>query len=248
MQNQIFLFILLILMTACNSSEVESESINTSGIWAGMQVESFDGDTVKISVELNVGGSTGTNVVLSGNDRLEVSVDGITQILDRDNDLFDVDYQTNLSNLSENAEVTISLIRTTETSAPNSMVVLPSPFSILSPVENEVFSKTGNVPLSWNVGAQTSEMEIHYFIICMNNTGGRTSASYIIDVFDDGEYSLPLNDVPLLNDPLLDTDQSCSLDIKFERRNPGTLDPAITEGGFISSKQERRINDLVINF
>jgi len=243
-------FVLLIgsslMLSACNTEETASENIRTQGIWARMVVESKSNGNAKVDVELNSGGANGTNIVLSPGDRLEATVNGVTKVLQEDNDFLDVDYETSFSNVPDGAPFRIAFIRSSGASATNSSVTLPDSFSINSPQNNASFQRNANISLNWSPNVSGATIEVNQTYSCANNDGGTFSELSSNEINDTGSLLIQLANVTTLSAENVDKTKSCTLGISLVRQSQGSLDAGFTEGGSIAGEQIRQVQDIQI--
>ncbi len=115
----------LIFVIGCGES-TDSENIKTTGIWVKMKADARDDGRTRVVVELNVGGEFGTNVVLSGNEYLEVTALGVTKRMVKDTDLFDVDYQVYMDTNVSDTRFQVAFYRTTGENIVDSLICLPT--------------------------------------------------------------------------------------------------------------------------
>src|SRR5262245_33022060 len=116
------------LVLGCKES-TSSQFIKTGGIAAFMSVTANNPDTSEVRVELDVGGSNGTAVILDSGDKLTATANGETD------DLASISsgvYEGTLKT-AQGVEFAISLDRTEEEDALNNRATLPNPFSLTQP-------------------------------------------------------------------------------------------------------------------
>ena len=131
------------MLSGCSSESVDSEGIATSAIWAGITITTTNNSQAGITVELNVGGDSGTNLVLNNNDRVDVTSSRETITLTQDTDFLDVDYEGSIDISGGGDTLTVALVRggsngssnsgQNNDSAPNSNLIIPEPFMINFP-------------------------------------------------------------------------------------------------------------------
>lgn len=237
---------LLGLLVACSSEETPSTAVKTKGIWADMQLVG-DGERTRITVELNVGGSNGTNVVLEQGDNLVASSGNKSKTMSKDTDFFDVDYQAYFATSVSNALFKISFNRPNGTSAPDSSVELPDVFSIYAPDTAVTYSKNQSLQLSWDGLSSDKLMHIYLSASCTNNTGGLAASVHQFSTPDDGNHTLELGKYELFSDTQLNVQKDCELDITLTRSQAGSIDAAYQSGSQIVASQRRTLENIKID-
>ncbi len=218
-----------------NSNAVDSETLETEKLWVGVRFEASGNGTTGVNVEINEGGSTGNDVRLSANERLEVNANGMIVVLDEDEDFLDIDYEGNVPTDASNTLFTLSLFRADGSINNRTRVNLPSRFTITSPANNQATMVGDIVDVQWSPAAGSS--------IAMGITtqcSGIMRADFI-DVPDNGSYTINTAALPGLQDPTSPRENGCTLTIDLTRERRGTIDPAFLGGGFVTALQERAI-------
>ncbi|PAJ74490.1 hypothetical protein CJF42_10290 [Pseudoalteromonas sp. NBT06-2] len=236
--------LIAISLIAC-TSDTESDLIKTEGLWAGIKVES-NGSRTRVNTEFNVGGSSGTNVILTSNDNVMATANGITKELEKDFDLLDVDYQGYFDITAGNTEFTIELKRNKNENA-SATVALPVSFSILSPQKgNDIFfNKAFNV----HVDGTDSSSESSYNLVakCKTKSGGNLTLLEGADFKQEGDYIFNLSDFVIFDHGDLDKSKSCIVSIEITREKTGTMSNFHSKS-IVTSAQIRKVTDLLLKF
>ena len=218
-----------------NSNAVDSETLDTQRLWVGVRYEALGAGTTGVNVELNEGGSSGNDVRLSANERLEVSANGTIIILEEDEDFLDIDYEGNVPTDASGTLLTLTLFRANGSINSGTRVNLPDLFTITSPINDQPTMVGEFVDVLWSP-ASGGSIEMSVITQC----SGRTRADFF-DVPDSGAYTIDTAGLPGLQDPTIPRDNGCTLTIDLTRENRGTLDPAFRGGGFVSAIQQRTV-------
>lgn len=242
-----------VLLGACSSETVESEIVKTEGIWAGIDLVA-DGQSTDVNVEFNVGGRNGTNLVLSSGDSVSVVAGDEEIVLQKDNDVFDVDYEGRIQSSISWQQFVVSLNRSSDTSAPNSVVNLPPNFDITFPGNNTTYTEIQPIDILWQesqaqrltskntalLSPPPPSISLSMTADCVDAEGQTIQFSHQEDIDDSGEYTSDF----LSSIQGVDLSKGCDLQIMMEREFGGELDPAFEEGGYIRAKQRRRVTEL----
>ncbi len=228
------LFISLFFISGC-SENADSEDIRTSGIYAGMDIDATADNLVDIEVFLKVGGSgSNTYVNLTSGDTLSATLnDSVsTQLTKHEESGGKVIYLGSFVSSDagvENSTIKISFERTSsDTSAPNSVVILPAAPSELTTDKNSFDRSDENISLTWNALNTDNNLSLKYEGDCVIN-GSKT-------VVDNGLFTF--NAGTIKNSSM----QNCDVEFILSRTVNGTLDSAFGEGGYIRAKQGRSIS------
>lgn len=218
-----------------NSNAVGSETLETQELWVGVRLEAPGNGATGINVELNEGGSSGNDVRLSSNERLEVSANGIIVVLDEDEDFLDIDYEGSVPTDASDTLFSLSLFRADGSVNSRTRVNLPDYFTITSPAGNQATMVGDIVNVQWSpaIGGVIA-MSI------MTQCSGFTRVDFL-DVPDNGSYAINTAALPGIQDPAIPRENGCTLTVDLTRERAGTIDPAFRGGGFVTAVQERTV-------
>jgi hypothetical protein len=215
------------------SNAVDSETVETQGLWVGVRFEASGTGATGINVELNEGGSSGNDVRLSANERLEVNANGLVVVLEEDEDFLDVDYEGSVPTDASDTLFTLSLFRADGSVNNITRVNLPNLFTITSPANNQAVTVGDIINVQWSpVASGAIAMGV------MTQCSGFTRADFL-DLPDNGSYTIDTAALPGIQDPAIPRENGCTLTIDLTRERRGTIDPAFRGGGFVSAVQER---------
>ena len=215
------------------SNAVDSETVETQGLWVGVRFEAFGTGATGVNVELNEGGSSGNDVRLSANERLEVNANGLVVVLEEDEDFLDVDYEGSVPTDASDTLFTLSLFRVDGSVNNITRVNLPNLFTITSPANNQAVTVGEIINVQWSpVASGAIAMAV------MTQCSGFTRADFL-DLPDNGSYTINTAALPGIQDPAIPRENGCTLTIDLTRERRGTVDPAFRGGGFVSAVQER---------
>ena len=218
-----------------NSNAVDSETLETQSLWVGVRFEAPGNGATGINVEINEGGSTGNDVRLGANERLEVNAGGIIVVLAEDEDFLDIDYEGSVPTDASDTLFTLSLYRADGSINNRTRATLPAPFTITSPANNQATLVGEIVNVQWSPAAAGL-----IALSVMTQCSGFTRVDFF-DVPDNGSYVINTAALPGLQDPAIPRENGCTLTVDLNRERIGTLDPAFRGGGFVTAKQERTL-------
>lgn len=238
-----------LLMVGCNSTSTPSDFVQTQGIWAKIDVTAREDGRSRVVVELNVGGEFGTNVVLSPNEYLEVSANGETAHMNKDTDIFDIDYQAYLDVTDSNTEFNIRFYRNNGEAIVDSYGKLPEAFSITSPQVEEEYSYQDTITLNWTPLQQSNSIRLVSLIKCYTLNGGNQASVQQVNIDDDGIYQFVIDDHPMFSDGFSNINRSraCELDFTLRRERGGNVDSEFDKDSYFSISQSRSLKNITIN-
>ncbi len=243
-------YVSLILLSAlgCNNESVGSDNIKTAGIWASMEARASEGGT-RVNVELNVGGSNGTNLELSTNEYLQASNAGTTIELSKDFDFLDIDYQGYFSNNDSNALFSVVFVREDGTRVSGSRANLPTYFDITQPENNETFPFNGQVDLTWGPAIEDGRINFESRLSCRTLSGSTTTRSLQNNaaINDDGIYTIVFADSAAFASGTseLNTQIPCNVKLTLSRISSGTVSSEFESGSRFRAIQTRSVEFLL---
>ncbi len=223
-------------MVGCGGSNaVDSETVETRALWVGVRFEASGNGATGVNVELKEGGSSGDDVRLSANERLEVDANGMIVVLNEDQDFLSIDYEGSIPTDASGTPLALSLFRADGSVNSRTRVNLPDLFTITSPANDQATTVGDIVTVLWSPAAGG--------LIATSVTtqcSGFTRADFR-DVPDNGSYTIDTGALPGIQDPAIPRDNGCTLTIGLMRERSGTIDPAFRGGGFVTAVQMRTI-------
>ncbi len=231
MRNVFLIMAALVAWTGC--SDVSSEDVLTSGMYADLRVEASDHGTSPVTAVLKVGGAkSNTYVQLAEGDELVASVGDETQTMVEQTIGDYHEYVAGFATAEGGDVFTVSLNRTIDAGAPNSVMTLPDPFDI-DPVEGP-FQRSQDITITWSPAGSTDNMRI--------SATGDCVLAYERDISGDpGTVTIEANSLIPIND---DLQESCNVVYQLDRWRAGTLDPGYGEGGKAIAHQIRTVSVL----
>jgi hypothetical protein len=174
---------------------------------------------------LKIGGNnSNTFADLEGGDTLEVTVDGETKTLEGRSGHR---YTASFTSDEAATEFTFAFLRDEDDDAPESTVLLPAPFE-MEVTSADVVRGQDDVEFTWEPSG-SGDMQVHVDGDCVFFENQATP--------DDGEHSVAPED---LEGPGDDDGEQCTGTVQLTRSRSGSIDPAFTEGGEITARQERQ--------
>jgi hypothetical protein len=229
---------LLVLATCvvAGCSQVDSDAVRTSGIYADLSIEADGSGGSLTRASLKVGGNnSNTFINLSSGDSLVTRVGSTSYPMVRQEALGVVWYQAVPPVDTANTAFRVSFLRNDDVSAPNSDVTLPAPFTITAPAPGSVFSRTSQaVVITWSGSGAADPLTWQV-------TGDCIVSQYGNQVSDVGTLTIPAGAIqPRANQGAT----NCTAQIRFHRTRAGSVDPAYGEGGELHARQTRFISIL----
>jgi hypothetical protein len=214
--------------------KVDSEDVNTSGIYANIQVQANGDGKSNVIATLKVGGDT-SNVFIDtmGDDKLEATSGEETKELVKDNEIGNiVRYKATFDGDDEDKDFKVAFLRSVDDGAPESTVTLPAPFGITSPEADVSFSRENDdLVIEWENSGTSDNMHIAVNGDCIKlhsktidgDPGTHTIEKTVLDPKDEQETT------------------NCPITVTLTRSRGGTLDTAYGEGGQITGEAVRTL-------
>lgn len=227
---------LAITLAAC--SQAKSGDIKTDAIHADIRIDATGDGSSRARTTLTVGGATSTTYLeLTDGDTLIATAGTTQQVQQRGTALGVIWYDTSFSTAAADTPYKIAFIRTgaagscNATSAPNSHVTLPAPFSLTAPIAGTAVARTAAIAVTWT-GAAPEPMRLSAEGVCiqpyaLDVPGGASSATIAAGALKDLDEKKPA---------------SCEVTIGLARSRNGVLDPGYGSGGRITATQSRSLS------
>tara|TARA_B110000037_G_scaffold212714_1_gene265811 strand:+ start:186 stop:908 length:723 start_codon:yes stop_codon:yes gene_type:complete len=214
----------LVALGAMACTEVKSAEVTTAGMYLDYTVVTQgEGTGSDVSTMLRVGGATSTTYVdLSAGDQLSVLVEEEEAVLNQLSLGVVHSYQQRFETDTEDGEFVLRFDRVDQTGAPSSLAVLPAPFEITLPVDDDTVSRsveTGELVVSWDNQSDDS--------INISVYGDCFASYFALEQSDAGTHTIPLS---YFKDNEYDAVSSCSAEVSVERRRTGSVDSEFAGG------------------
>jgi hypothetical protein len=237
----------VMLLQACGGPKSSSTSgpaggpVPTSRMSMTLTVESDEPGLAVVRANLNDGRALATSYRLDGGDFLEACVIGQCRSMADNDSVFEPDYIARL-NYQPGVDYVVSFDRRKAQDAPDTRVVLPPAFTIVTPANHQQVTNGDTVIVSWSPSGAPASVYLLYDADCTFMTGPHVFSfgSLSVDANRDGEESFSV-------DPIVDFARSgatsplvrCSIEVTVRHELQGRLDPAFHGGsavGMVSRK------------
>ncbi len=203
--------------------EVESTDIRTSGVYPVVDVTATGSGTTRVQVKLKVGGpASNTYLELVGPDRLQATMGGTTKDMDSSGS---VSYAATFSTEAAGPIVIAFLRGPDDTTAPNTTVNLPEPFTMALD-STDVSRASGTLNVTWTPSGGGGNLD--------SSLAGGCVDLIVEPIPDDGAATIA-GDHLHANSP----NDACTVTLTLARTQTGQVDPAFTEGGSVKASQVR---------
>ncbi len=227
----------VIALASCQP--VDSEDINSSGIYADIEVVSSLSTHADVNVSFRSSSKSNASYIeLTANDNLATSSNNQIKFFSKDNFLNKITYSANFNDVADEASFTVSLERPNDISAPNSSVSLPKEMQITLPASAHVFTPDQQLDIAWSPARINQLIDIQFVVTCDDNTTRTISG-----LNDDGTYSISID--ALIADSAISNNNDCHISIGLTRTHRGSIDTNYGKGGKITAKTTRSLNVIV---
>jgi len=238
---------LVTLLPACGGPKSSSTSgpdggaVATSRMTIWLTVESSEPGMAVVRANLNDGDLLGESYRLDGGDYFRACLNGVCRNMADNDSVFTPDYIARFD-YQPGVDYVVAFNRREAVSAPDSRIVLPPAFSIVTPANRQQVTDGDTVLVTWTPNGVPAEVELEYEADCtfLNGSHGFSGGDLSDDTNSDGRESVRID--PLVNfarTNAVSTVTRCSIDVIVKHGLQGRLDPAFHHGfarGIVSRK------------
>lgn len=144
---------------ACSKLVFLTSGEATSNLWPQIYVESYPDGTTDVTVIM------GTNVIpgmqMDNGDALSIALNGGAAVAMTPATSFygNLGYTASFTGASPGDQLVLAYTRTTKKSAPNTVITIPSGFTLSSPANNTPYQDGDQVHVAWTPGSPTDRVE-----------------------------------------------------------------------------------------
>ncbi len=225
------------LLQACGGPESSSTSgpdggpVPTSRITINLSVESSEPRTAVVRANLNDGRSLGSSYRLDGGDFLRACVSGVCRSMADTDSVFTPDYIARFD-YQPGIDYVVSFNRQQAQNAPDSRIILPPAFTIVTPANRQQVTDGETVVVSWSPTGAPARVALSYEAECTFPSGPSFSSGTLsTDSNADGRESVRID--PIVNFAHSNSSSSatrCSIDVIVRHELQGRIDPAFDHG------------------
>lgn len=230
----------LATLNACGDPKSSSTSgpdggpVPTSRMSITLKVESNSNDTrtAVVRANLNDGRSLGDSYRLDGGDYFRACVSGICRTMADNDSLTEPDYIARFD-YQPDVDYVVSFNRQGIQGAPDSRVILPRDFTIVTPVNRQQVTDGETVVVSWMPSGAPARVSLSYDADCSFIGGTRSFSGGLLgaDANADGRESVRIDPiVEFARSNATSTLTRCSIDIIISHELQGRIDPAFRNG------------------
>jgi hypothetical protein len=218
-------------------TDLASADLKTAGMSATITVVADGSGQTTATAQLNVDDSSTDFVTLSNGDTLFTTVDGDSQTMTENDNLFnEVTYSTTFSGKdSAGTEYTIGLRRLNDTSAPDSTCTLPAAFTITAPTSGATFSRSGS-DIDVNLATSGASDPVSYSL--SGDCGDSAFSQGPESAGSSGSFTIARGTIDTGSDIGAAT---CNMTLTITLASVGNLDPGYGGGGSIQCEQTRTV-------
>jgi hypothetical protein len=226
-----------------STSGPEGGPVPTSRMTIWLTVESSEPGIAVVRANLNDGDLFADSYRLDGGDYFRACLDGVCRNMADNDSIFAPDYIARLD-YQPGVDYVVSLTRREAQSAPDSRVVLPPAFTIVTPANRQQVTNGDTVLVTWTPNGVPAHVELNYESDCtfLNGTHGFSAGDLSDDTNSDGQESVRIDPLVSFAHPNAVSPVSrCSIDLIVTHELQGRLDPAFHHG-FARGIVSRRVS------
>lgn len=216
-------------VAGCTCESVKSNDLKTSGLYALLEASAPGTGRVEVKATLTLGPGSLTYADLAPGDTLVATLGSAARAMSRTSAFGATFYEAGFDGDAAGTPLKIALTREKDTSAPESMVTLPAPFTLVSPSANTSFSRATGLSVSWSGSGEADPMRISARGACITPVDTELTA-------DSGTHTL----APFVAASGAPSDQ-CDVSIALVRTRLGVVDPAYGKGGVFRATVSRSV-------
>jgi hypothetical protein len=239
---------LVTLLQSCGSPKSSSTGgpaggpVPTSRMTIDLKVESSEPGIAVVRANLNDGHALGESYRLDGGDFLRACVIGTCRTMADNNSVFEPDYIARFD-FRPGVDYVVSFNRRKAQDAPNSRVVLPPAFTLVTPANFQQVTDGDTVVVEWSPTGAPARVEVKFLADCTQSFGPNsiTVGTAGTDPDADGRESVSIDDI--LEYAGSSSPQSritrCDIDLTVRHELQGRIDPGFGDGtaiGVVSRK------------
>lgn len=226
------------LLQACSDPKSSSTSgpdggpVPTSRMTIDLKVESADPGGAVVRANLNDGRVTGSSYRLDGGDHFRACVSGVCRMMADNDSVFTPDYIARFD-FQPGVDYVVSFNRLQAANAPDSRVVLPPAFTLVTPANHQAVTDGDTVLVSWTPAGPPARASLAYEAECAFVTGSSSLSTGTLgaDSNGDGRESVRI-------DPIVEFARSnsaarisrCSIVVTVSHELAGRVDPNFRNG------------------
>ncbi len=236
------------LLLACggpkssSTSGPEGAAVPTSRMTINLRGEANDSNTAVVRANLNDGKALSTSYRLDGGDYFRTCVNGLCRNMADNDSVYTPDYIARFD-YQPGVDFVVSFYRNQDRNAPDSRVILPPDFTIVTPANGQNVTDGDTVLVSWTpAGTAPVRVAMNYSAECTLVGGALSVSSGTLDddSNNDGREAVRID--PIINfvrSGATGSISRCSIEIKVRHELQGRIDPAFRNGtalGVVSRK------------
>jgi hypothetical protein len=228
----------LLTLAACGGPKSSSTSgseggpVATSRMTIWLTVESSEPGMAVVRANLNDGKLLGESYRLDGGDYLRACLNNVCRNMADNDSIFTPDYIARFD-YQPGVDYVVSFNRREAQSAPDSRIVLPPAFTIVTPANRSQVTNGDTVLVTWSPTGAPALVELNYEADCtfLDGTHGTSSGDLSDDANSDGRESVRIDPIVTFTHPNVTSPVTrCSIDIIVSHELQGRLDPAFHHG------------------
>jgi hypothetical protein len=228
----------LALLQACSGPKSSSTSgpdggpVPTSRMTINLKVVADETSIAVVRANLNDGRVTGASYRLDGGDFFRACVSGLCRTMADNDSVFTPDYIARFD-YQPGVDYVVSFNRQEAENAPDSRVILPQPFTIVTPANHQQVTDGDTVLVSWTPAGAPARAALTYDADCSFVSGSHSISTGTLsaDTNADGRESVRI-------DPIVELARSnatsritrCSIVVTVSHELQGRIDPGFRSG------------------
>ena len=206
--------------------------VPTSQMTIDLKVESKDPSSAVVRANLNDGKALGSSFRLDGGDFFRACINGVCKSMADNDSLDSPDYIARFT-FQPGVDYVVSFNRLEGGSAPDSRVVLPPSFTIVTPANHQMVTDGDSVIVSWSPTGAPARVWLDYAADCLFPGGTHSYSSGMLSTDTDANGNETVRIDPIVSfaqSNMVSAISRCSIDVKVHHELQGRVDPAFRKG------------------
>jgi hypothetical protein len=203
--------------------------VPTSQMTIDLKVESKDPSSAVVRANLNDGKALGSSFRLDGGDFFRACINGVCKSMADNDSLDSPDYIARFT-FQPGVDYVVSFNRQEGQNAPDSRVILPQPFTLVTPADRTQVTYGQSVIFEWTPTGAPARVSLDYTVSCALTSGSSTSNGKLgTDTNSDGREVVRIDSIM---NAMRSTGQitQCDIDVSVHHELSGRVDRAFRGG------------------
>ena len=119
-------------------------------------------------------------------------------------------------------------------------------FTLLSPLSSDKLDADSTFNVQIDGSDSASQTSVHMYARCKNITGGEFKNNMEETFNNITSRSYSVNKLPIFDDPLIDKNKTCHMDVEIVSTRNGSVASGLAGGSSLKASQKRIVKDIEV--